>query len=372
MLDTLNKIAGECERISGQAESAEIKSVIESVHDAVRVIGRSSSGSWLGHQANVYYENFDEPPPHDRFSIEWGLQGVWRAASEHWQSMSSADVETAVMELAGNPDLPSLEARSNAVCRQLLKFRSEVVAILSALLDHSGSTSIEELRDQAKNLLVPVTASDVIEELRPKGAVVTHDRDALSQGQRTPPHIYLAARVAAVRANFEQLGSLGRIASAAVTYLHHSAVEARKSAPSDGKVFIGHGRSAQWRELSAFVQDRLKLPWDEFNREPTAGLSVSERLQNMLEQASFALWIMTAEDQHADNTAHARENVIHETGLFQGCLGFRRAIVLLEEGCEEFSNIHGLVQIRYPRACIKACFEEIRGVLEREGLLTKS
>jgi predicted nucleotide-binding protein len=45
-------------------------------------------------------------------------------------------------------------------------------------------------------------------------------------------------------------------------------------------------------------------------------------------------------------------NVIHEVGLFQGRLGFKRAIVLLEEGCKEFSNIQGLGQIRYPKGNI--------------------
>jgi predicted nucleotide-binding protein len=66
----------------------------------------------------------------------------------------------------------------------------------------------------------------------------------------------------------------------------------------------------------------------------------------------------------------ARENVVHEAGLFQGRLGFKKAIILLEEGCEEFSNIHGLGQIRFPKATISAKFEEIRGVLEREGVIT--
>ena len=66
---------------------------------------------------------------------------------------------------------------------------------------------------------------------------------------------------------------------------------------------------------------------------------------------------------------HARENVIHEAGLFQGRLGFRRAIVLLEEGCAEFSNIKGLGQIRFTKGKIKAVSEEIRQVLEREKLL---
>jgi predicted nucleotide-binding protein len=65
---------------------------------------------------------------------------------------------------------------------------------------------------------------------------------------------------------------------------------------------------------------------------------------------------------------NARLNVIHEAGLFQGRLGFQKAIILLEEGCEEFSNIHGLGQIRFPDGNISAKFEEIRKVLEREGI----
>ena len=63
-------------------------------------------------------------------------------------------------------------------------------------------------------------------------------------------------------------------------------------------------------------------------------------------------------------------NVVHEAGLFQERLGFTKAIVLLEEGCEEFSNIQGLGQIRFPKGNIAAAFEEIRRVLEREDLLS--
>jgi hypothetical protein len=50
-------------------------------------------------------------------------------------------------------------------------------------------------------------------------------------------------------------------------------------------------------------------------------------------------------------------------------LGFSKAIVLLEEDCEEFSNIQGLGQIRFPNGKISAAFEEVRRVLEREGLI---
>ena len=62
-------------------------------------------------------------------------------------------------------------------------------------------------------------------------------------------------------------------------------------------------------------------------------------------------------------------NVVHEAGLFQGRLGFTKAIILLEDGCEGFSNIEGLGQIRFPKGNIQSAFEEIRRVLEREGLI---
>ena len=138
---------------------------------------------------------------------------------------------------------------------------------------------------------------------------------------------------------------------------------------SHGKIFIGHGRSPLWRELKDFLSDRLGLSWDEFNREAVAGFPTFERITQMLSEAEFAFLIMTAEDAHLDESIHARENVVHEVGLFQGKLGPKKAIILLEDGCEEFSNIVGLSQIRFPKGNISAVFEEIRRVLEREGMI---
>jgi predicted nucleotide-binding protein len=142
---------------------------------------------------------------------------------------------------------------------------------------------------------------------------------------------------------------------------------------SSKMIFIGHGRSAVWRDLRDLLKDRLDLPVDEFNRVAVAGTTTVERLEEMLDSACFAFLVMTAEDEvDAEGKARARQNVVHEVGLFQGRLGFRKAIVLLEDGCDEFSNITGLSQIRFPKGDILARSEEVRRVLQREGFIPGS
>ena len=142
----------------------------------------------------------------------------------------------------------------------------------------------------------------------------------------------------------------------------------RDTMNNENKIFIGHGRSHIWRELKEFIVDTLGLEHEEFNRISPAGKATGDRLKEMLEVSCMAFLIMTGEDEQADGSVHARENVIHEAGLFQGKIGFERAIILLEEGCQEFSNIHGLGQIRFPKGNIRAAFEDIREVLKRESI----
>jgi predicted nucleotide-binding protein len=164
---------------------------------------------------------------------------------------------------------------------------------------------------------------------------------------------------------------LSDVARQAGSHLRRIQTQQKKTDQLVGtNVFIGHGQSLLWRELKDFVHDRLGLPFDEFNRVPVAGVTNVARLSEMLDAAVIAFIVLTAEDEQKDGALNARQNAVHEAGLFQGRLGFTKAIVLLEEGCEEFSNIHGLGQIRFPKGNIKAAFEEVRRVLEREEVIT--
>jgi predicted nucleotide-binding protein len=144
-----------------------------------------------------------------------------------------------------------------------------------------------------------------------------------------------------------------------------------KSSRSD-RVFIGHGRAPEWREVKEFVDERLGLSVEEFNREAVAGLTAAQRLSTMLDRCTLAVAVMTAEDESSDGLRHARENVIHEIGLFQGRLGSRRTIVLLERGCHVFSNLAGVQHLPFEKGSVSSCFEDLRRSFEREGVLPRA
>lgn len=132
------------------------------------------------------------------------------------------------------------------------------------------------------------------------------------------------------------------------------------------KIFIGHGRSMLWRDLKDHLHEKHDYDVVAYEIGSRAGHAIRDILEDMLSKSSFAVLVMTAEDQTIDGRFQARQNVIHETGLFQGKLGFSRAIMLLEDGAEEFSNIHGIEQIRFSRGNIKETYGEVLATIKRE------
>lgn len=131
-------------------------------------------------------------------------------------------------------------------------------------------------------------------------------------------------------------------------------------------LFIGHGRDKQWRDLKDHLADKHGFKIIAYETGARAGHTIRDILDDMLGQTSFAILVMSGEDLHMDNSIHPRANVIHETGLFQGKLGFSRAIVLLEDGTTEFSNLFGIQQIRYSKGNIKETFGEVLATIKRE------
>jgi hypothetical protein len=134
--------------------------------------------------------------------------------------------------------------------------------------------------------------------------------------------------------------------------------------PEPPVIFLGHGQSETWKQLRDHLQDKHGFKIEAYEIGARAGHTIRDILESMLEKSSMAFLVMTGEDATASGDLHPRLNVVHEAGLFQGQLGFNRAIILLEEGTTEFSNIHGVEQIRFTN--IKEVFGDVVATIRRE------
>lgn len=365
----LDTLADDLEQIAESLGTDDEKAALATLNTAIHDIHSAWSGSNLGYHARVYYLDLLSPPPNEVFSKEWGL--MFGGGDNPWTMYSESDVRRAILERGGDVDVAELQAKSDKARALTFEKKEALTSILASALALAADPYLEKLSKEVQDTSAPGALSFAREYL-PSGTQMSRDSTAIDQGLMVAPHQQLSAELRAMEAPFKCAQVLARSAKSAASHLRRrpAAVPPMASTTQLGsRVFIGHGRSPQWRELKEFLQDRLGLQADEFNRVPVAGTTTVARLSQMLDHATFACLIMTAEDELADGGVAARANVIHEVGLFQGRLGFERAIVLLEEGCQEFSNITGLSQLRYPANRISAVYEDLRQVLEREGLL---
>ncbi len=136
-----------------------------------------------------------------------------------------------------------------------------------------------------------------------------------------------------------------------------------------GFVFIGHGRSKLWARLQVYLQDELGLTTLSFESESHTSETIINILEDMLNKASYAILILTAEDETSDGKIRARQNVIHEAGLFQGRLGFNNVILLKQDKTDDFTNIAGLQYIPFSGDNIEQAFYELQRTFKKAGLI---
>lgn len=368
LIDELKKIWVELQKFCQKWEKPSISQPLSKLEKAADEVGKAWSGSWIGYQSRIYYENLNPPPPGAHFSIEWGPRtAIDFDTTGNWKEFDFDDVRSEIFRKAKNPDLAAQKKLQMQGQKLFEEKRKQIISILETVsLSHEDRYISELLKEVHETRIV--TASDFIQRRRPS-QLMSRDSLAMSQGLQIPPHIALQAELISFRTVPLCCEILGKITKNGFLHLERILRQKGTAKHAGRNVFIGHGRSSVWKDLRDFIHDRLHLQWDEFNRVSVAGVSTVDRLVEMLNDAAIAFLILTAEDEQADGQMRARENVVHEAGLFQGRLGFTKAIVLLEEGCQEFSNIHGLGQIRFPKGNITAAFEEIRRVMEREGLI---
>lgn len=350
ILDDIVIAARRCERAAEIFETEPISSACSRLYDAIDSVGAGWSGSWAGNHSSIYIDGLRPVRPGEIFDKEWGTESSpLNRTRGRWCIYPYEVVADEIIRRANLSDMSSITQAAKTAEESFEQSRDELLPTFDALLASQDDATLRELRQRLAGLRSHISRLEFVKTQQPR-QFFTRDYQALAQtmqGIQAPHHINFQSWLLELQSFGAQARELAKVARHAERYLKQRyKMKGATVAKTDGKIFIGHGHSGAWRELQDFIQNRLKLEPDEFNRESTAGISTKERLETMLANASFAFLVMTAEDEHADTTKHARENVIHEVGVFQGRLGFRRAIVLLEEGCTEFSNITGIGQIR--------------------------
>ena len=368
IVDDLTRLARRCGRIVKAFSVEPYKSAIDGLRSASSQLEKAWCGSWIGYQSHVYTSGLTPIQPGQFFDA----QG-WGEHRGEWAEFSYDAIRSRMYQLSGVTDLVFERMASVATLNleSLAACRDELLPTLDALLSVEDDATVRERRDKSAKTPLGHSASDYFEAIRPKGgSFMTQDTRAIQGGLQGPPHSGVLFHFLALVSTSVQAASIQSDINYILVYIKKAMkMKGASIAKTDGPIFIGHGHSRDWKDLKDFLVEKLGLEFEEFNRIPTPGLSNKERLLEMLDRCPFAFLVMTAEDEKKDGKVQARANVIHEAGLFQGRYGFERAIVLLEHGCEEFTNMAGIGQIRFTSGKIAAESEQIRGVLERERMI---
>jgi hypothetical protein len=202
-------------------------------------------------------------------------------------------------------------------------YSAQIISIFEIELATQPDAVLSNLKVELQRL-EPLSQSDVARSWSPSGQHMTRDAIAMAEGNTVPAHISALAEVASLRHSSDICHEAANIAMKAASHLERRARKRVTANRVGTNVFIGHGRSRMWLELKVFVENRLGLRSDEFNQVPVAGITTTARLKEMLDDAAIAFLIMTAEDEMLDGGVQARMNVVHEAGLFQGRLGFKK------------------------------------------------
>jgi CAP12/Pycsar effector protein, TIR domain len=181
-----------------------------------------------------------------------------------------------------------------------------------------------------------------------------------------------AARICpACEATLRRHGDVGdsplRAARQMLDYIRRTLLVGTTEIPN--RILIAHGPGEDWTVLVDMLK-RWNLPVDSFEAESTPGRLVSDRWQQMLNNARLAFAVMTPDDPTANVAIkRARQNVIHEIGLCHARLGIFDTIVLKADRAEKFSNIDGVIYITFREGRLAEQRGKIKDCLRTRGIL---
>lgn len=142
--------------------------------------------------------------------------------------------------------------------------------------------------------------------------------------------------------------------------------------PNTKNVFIIHGHDElNTRRLSDLLRDDFELNPIAIFLKPGMSRSIVEKFEDEARFCSFAFALFTKDDlivKDEEKYYQARPNVIFESGWFLGRLGISRIILLLQNGTNLHSDLHGILRIQFEKN-ITEKYPEIKSELKAAKLV---
>lgn len=139
--------------------------------------------------------------------------------------------------------------------------------------------------------------------------------------------------------------------------------------PTSG-VFLAHGPDPQWQTVRQFLEQDCSLSVHTVDSTPIDDDWV-ESVTACMHLCGFGVCVLTPDDLTVSGLGRAAQGVINLVGILQGSCGFRRVALLVEEGCEIFSNMHGVVELRFRHGHVESTLWQLDRMLRREGVLSE-
>ncbi|AZK93848.1 MULTISPECIES: PfkB family carbohydrate kinase [Streptomyces] len=270
---------------------------------------------------------------------------------------------------AAGPD-PTGNADEDAAARILRRLSGDRAQLLVKrrsgihVWRDDGSKMFDEFYPQL------VLDDDEIEDATGAGDVFAAGLLAVLAGDRLQIELGSLLGMTLARHKLRYVGSHGHSQLAKVTSDFIGSLAGTRPAGAEtepGGVFIAHGRNPDWLAVKAFVEQRFGLPVYSFESNSWGSRPVTEALQEYLQRCTFAICVMTAEDTTEEGLRIARQNVIHEIGLFQGRHGFDRVLVLAEEGCPSLPDESTARTATFPRHAVDKAFWHLDRAMRESG-----
>ncbi|MGG4214295.1 hypothetical protein [Paenibacillus alvei] len=167
----------------------------------IDVLAASSSKSWIGFHANLYFKEFQKPSWENSFDSEWGsIHGF----PEGWIERDLKDIKTYITKRAPYFNIGIIEKNIDYQVSEAKNLRNDILSELVLIENNERYTSEQKAIKDLSDFSWGLTQADVIDLKRPKQAV-TRDSFALHQGIMTPPHEFYDGILISCLSKIEQV-----------------------------------------------------------------------------------------------------------------------------------------------------------------------